>query len=103
MNTPLLARDCLSLHQVRTAVAATSVDGRLYAVGGECETKFSHEGTLYLSSVEYYDPIQNSWAYVAEMKQPRSFACSGEGIFRASGPSVPSLQLSVCLSLSISC
>ena len=40
----------------------------------ECETKFSHEGTLYLSSVEYYDPIQNSWAYVAEMKQPRSFA-----------------------------
>ena len=74
MNTPLLARDCLSLHQVRTAVAATSVDGRLYAVGGECETKFSHEGTLYLSSVEYYDPIQNSWAYVAEMKQPRSFA-----------------------------
>ena len=74
MNTPLLARDCLSLHQVRTAVAATSIDGRLYAVGGECETKFSHEGTLYLSSVEYYDPIQNSWAYVAEMKQPRSFA-----------------------------
>ena len=62
------------MKQVRTAVAATSLDGRLYAVGGECETKFSHEGTLYLSSVEYYDPIQNSWAFVAEMKHPRSFA-----------------------------
>ena len=64
------ARDCLSLHQVRTAVAATSVDGR-HAVGGECE-QLSRGNTL--SSVEYYDPIQNSWAYVAEMKQPRSFA-----------------------------
>ena len=42
-------------------------------VGGECETKFSHEGTLYLSSMEYYDPIQNSWTFVAEMKYPRSF------------------------------
>ncbi|XP_019853495.1 PREDICTED: kelch-like protein 2 [Amphimedon queenslandica] len=62
------------MKQVRTAVSAGSIDGRLYAVGGECETKFSHEGTLYLSSVEYYDPIQNTWSNVAEMRYARSFA-----------------------------
>lgn len=55
-------------------MSAGAIDGRLFAVGGECETKFSHEGTLYLSSVEYYDPIQNNWTNVAEMKFPRSFA-----------------------------
>ena len=50
-----------------------ALDGKLYAVGGECETKFAHEGTLYLSSVEYYDPIHNEWSSVREMKHPRSF------------------------------
>lgn len=54
-------------------MAAGALEGRLYAVGGECKTKYSHEGTLYLSSMEYYDPIQNSWTLVAEMKYPRSF------------------------------
>jgi N-acetylneuraminic acid mutarotase len=62
------------MKQVRTAVSAGAIDGRLYAVGGECETRYSHEGTLYLNSVEYYDPIQNDWNNVAEMKYPRSFA-----------------------------
>ena len=42
-------------------------------MGGECETKFAHEGTLYLSSVEYYDPIHNEWSSLREMKHPRSF------------------------------
>ena len=62
-----------SMKQVRTAVAAGAIDGKLFAVGGECETRYSHEGTLYLSSVEYYDPIHNTWTNVAEMKHPRSF------------------------------
>lgn len=62
------------LIKVRTAVSVGAIDGRLYAVGGECETKFSHEGTLYLNSVEYYDPIQNNWTHVAEMRCARSFA-----------------------------
>ena len=62
-----------NMGQVRTAVAAAALDGRLYAVGGECESRFSHEGTLYLTSVEYYDPINNQWNKVAEMKHPRSF------------------------------
>lgn len=62
------------MSQVRTAVAAGALDGRLYAVGGECETRLSHEGTLYLTSVEFYDPIHNNWNKVSEMKYPRSFA-----------------------------
>lgn len=42
-------------------------------MGGECETKFAHEGTLYLPSVEYYDPIHNEWTTIKDMKHPRSF------------------------------
>ena len=61
------------MKQVRTAVAAAALDGKLYAVGGECETRFSREGTQYLTSVEHYDPIHNMWRSVAEMKHPRSF------------------------------
>jgi len=61
------------MKQVRTAVAAGAVDGKLYAVGGECETKLSHEGTLYLTTVEFYDPIHNTWSNIAEMKHARSF------------------------------
>ena len=62
------------MRHVRTAVAAGTLDGKLYAVGGECETKLSHEGTLYLASVEFFDPIHNSWTQVADMKYARSFA-----------------------------
>ena len=61
------------MKQVRTAVAAGALDGKLYAVGGECETRLSREGTQYLTSVEHYDPIHNVWRGVAEMKHPRSF------------------------------
>ena len=39
---------------MRTPVGARAVDGKLYAIGGEFETKFAHEGTLYLSSVEIF-------------------------------------------------
>ena len=72
-----------NMKQVRTAVAAGSLDGKLYAIGGECETKFAHEGTLYLSTVEYYDPIHNNWNSVADMKHPRSFTAVAvmEGVY----------------------
>ena len=59
---------------VRTAVGVSSIGGKLYAVGGECECKFHRERTQYLQSVECYDPISNSWSYVAPMKCCRSFA-----------------------------
>lgn len=61
------------MKQVRTAVAAGTLNGKLYAVGGECETKFAREGTQYLTSVEYYNPIHNVWNSTTDMKHPRSF------------------------------
>lgn len=61
------------MKQVRTAVAAGALEGKLYAVGGECEFKFAREGTQYLTSVEHYDPIHNVWNPVADMKYARSF------------------------------
>ena len=69
------------MKQVRTAVAAGTLEGKLYAVGGECETRLSREGTQYLTSVEHYDPIHNVWKSMADMKQPRSFTavCSMNG------------------------
>ncbi len=75
------------MRQLRTAVAAGAVNGKLYAVGGECETRLSREGTQYLASVEQYDPIHNVWKSVADMRQPRSFTavCSMNGEYWGRG------------------
>ncbi len=75
------------MKQVRTAVAAGALGGKIYAVGGECETRFAREGTQYLTSVEYYDPIHNVWENVADMKHPRSFTavCTLQGNYEGSG------------------
>lgn len=81
-----------NMKQVRTAVAVGALDGKLYAIGGECETKFAHEGTLYLTTVEYYDPIHNAWHTVTDMKYPRSFTAVAVMAGR-------SLCLSVCQSV----
>ena len=61
------------MDQVRTAVGLGSLEGKLYAVGGECEAT-GHEGTLYLKSVECFDPRTNSWSRIPDMQFPRSFA-----------------------------
>ena len=63
----------IGMDQVRTAVGLGSLDGRLYAVGGECEAT-GHEGTLYLKSVECFDPRTNCWSRIPDMQFPRSFA-----------------------------
>ena len=63
----------LGMDQVRTAVGLGSLDGKLYAVGGECEAN-GHEGTLYLKSVECFDPRTNCWSRIPDMQFPRSFA-----------------------------
>ena len=57
----------------RTAVGAATMDGLLYAAGGECAVVDSHEDTLYLRSVERYDPILKQWDACREMKVARSF------------------------------
>ena len=61
------------MEQVRTAVGLGSLDSKLYAVGGECEAT-GHEGTLYLKSVECFDPRVNSWSRIPDMQYARSFA-----------------------------
>lgn len=57
----------------RTAVGVCSLDGLLYAVGGECALADSQENTLYLRSVECYDPVLRQWIAKPEMKIARSF------------------------------
>eukprot|EP00118_Oscarella_pearsei_P009849 m.57751 g.57751 ORF g.57751 m.57751 type:complete len:596 (+) comp34758_c0_seq3:50-1837(+) len=60
------------MKEVRTAVGLASVDGVLYAVGGERETPSLHQ-TLYLSSCEKFDPRKGCWQSVSSMHFQRSF------------------------------
>jgi N-acetylneuraminic acid mutarotase len=53
-----------SLQCGRGALSVVAVDGRLYAIGG-----FNGR---YLSSVERYDPLTDSWTYCESLQQPRS-------------------------------
>lgn len=69
----MLIVSLVGMDQVRTAVGLGSLDGKLYAVGGECEAT-GHEGTLYLKSVECFDPRTNCWSRIPDMQFPRSFA-----------------------------
>ena len=64
---------CIGMDQVHTAVGLDSLDGRLYAVGGECEVT-GQEGMLNLKSVECFDPRTHCWSQIPEMQFPRSFA-----------------------------
>ena len=72
---------------VRTAVGVASLGGKLYAVGGECECRLHRERTMYLNTVECYDPISNEWTYAASMQCSRSFAAvvSLEGVYDVVG------------------
>ena len=61
------------MKQVRTAVGLASLDGILYAIGGECETPNSQDGTMYLDSCEQFNPCGNKWEPVCSMAHQRSF------------------------------
>ncbi len=60
----------------RTAVSAASLNGTLYAVGGECALVELQDETLYLQCVEAYDPIMMEWTQRAEMQVARSFVAA---------------------------
>ncbi|XP_046374616.1 kelch-like protein 12 [Haliotis rufescens] len=62
-----------SMNIARTAVGATSLEGMLFAVGGECALVDTQEDTLYLRCVECYDPVMKQWIPKTEMKVARSF------------------------------
>ncbi|OWF38510.1 kelch-like protein 3 [Mizuhopecten yessoensis] len=69
-----------NMNIARTAVGAVSVDGVLYAVGGECALADTQEDTLYLRCMECYDPVLRQWIPKPEMKIARSFvACVAVG------------------------
>lgn len=61
------------MKQVRTAVGLASLEGVLYAVGGECETPNSQDGTMYLHTCERFSPRENKWENVPSMRNQRSF------------------------------
>lgn len=69
-----------NMNIARTAVGACSIDGMLYAVGGECALVDTQEDTLYLRCVECYDPVLRQWVPKPDMKVARSFvAVAGVG------------------------
>ena len=57
----------------RTAVGACSLNGILYALGGECALADTQDDTLYLRCMECYDPVLRAWIPLPEMKVARSF------------------------------
>lgn len=77
-----------NMNIARTAVGVCSLDGLLYAVGGECALADSQENTLYLRCVECYDPVLRQWIPKPEMKIARSFvalAAVGRFIYAIGG------------------
>ncbi|MCB4745089.1 MAG: hypothetical protein LGB07_05510 [Sulfurovum sp.] len=61
------------MNTARTAVGAASLDGLLYAVGGECAMAESQDDTLYLRCTECYDPVLKQWFLKSDMCKARSF------------------------------
>ena len=59
----------------RTAVGAATLNGIIYAVGGECALAESQDETMYLRCVEAYDPLLKEWYSCADMKVMFFFNC----------------------------
>ena len=57
----------------RSAFSTAVVDGKIYLIGGTLLENES-SGPFGLSTVEVYDPHNNSWKKVADMPTPRSTA-----------------------------
>lgn len=57
----------------RTAISAASADGLLYTMGGECALAEPQDDTMYLRSLERYDPVMKEWTRLSDMKVARSF------------------------------
>nr|XP_002738426.2 PREDICTED: kelch-like protein 5-like [Saccoglossus kowalevskii] len=63
-------QECMTM--ARTAVGAATLNGILYAVGGECALADSEE-TMYLRCVECYDPLHKQWIQADDINVARSF------------------------------
>lgn len=53
----------------RRNFSLVSFEGKLYAIGGIGGIA----GTKMLKSVEYFDPVTNDWASIAEINRARSY------------------------------
>lgn len=53
-----------SLHQARSGLGVTSLEGLIYAIGGE-------KDSMIFDCAECYDPVTKQWAAVASMNHPR--------------------------------
>ena len=53
------------MHTARSGAGAASIDGRIYVVGGQ-------DRAVHYSSMECYDPRENTWTMCPSMKHPRS-------------------------------
>ena len=57
----------------RSAFSTAVVDGKIYLIGGTLSEN-ERSGPFGLSTVEVYNPENNSWKSVADMPTPRSNA-----------------------------
>ena len=71
-----------SMPTARSGLAAASVDGKIYAIGG-----WDHDSGRYFSTVEMYDPQTDSWTAKASMSVARRglMAVSLDGLIYAIG------------------
>ncbi|XP_064652779.1 kelch-like protein 12 isoform X2 [Lineus longissimus] len=77
-----------NMNIARTAVGVGTLNGFLYSAGGECAILNTNEDTLYLRSLECYDPILKQWETKRDMKIPRSFitlAALGQCLYAVGG------------------
>ena len=56
-----------SMNTRRHSLAATSLNGKLYAIGGLDYKNERVNSKTFLNSVEMYDPSTNKWTYVASL------------------------------------
>jgi N-acetylneuraminic acid mutarotase len=63
-----------SMPQARNHLAAVSIGGKFYAVGGQLHQQ---EDQVALATVERYDPATDKWTRVASMPGPRSHIAGG--------------------------
>ncbi|KAL9954902.1 hypothetical protein ACROYT_G042487 [Oculina patagonica] len=61
---------CAGLNMPRCRSGCVASEQNIYIIGGG--TKLKLHSTPILSSVEKYDPVRNSWSYVADLKEARS-------------------------------
>ncbi|KAL9954905.1 hypothetical protein ACROYT_G042491 [Oculina patagonica] len=88
---------CAGLNIARCSSGCVASEQNIYVIGGG--TKLEPCTEPVLSSVEKYDPVRNSWSYVADLKEARSHPgcayCSGK-IYVIGGTYTDGVLISSC-------